>query len=50
VLPLQIAAGSQTQLENLNGGATVVISPNNSRPNFNPALVPAQPPAAPPLP
>ncbi|MGB8852790.1 MAG: hypothetical protein WCC69_04410 [Pirellulales bacterium] len=50
MLPLQIGAGSQLQLENLNGGASVTISPANSRPNFNATLVPDLPPDAPTLP
>ncbi len=50
MLPLQIGAGSQLQLENLNGGASVTISPAISRPNFNAALVPDLPPDAPTLP
>ena len=46
-LPIVVAAANLIDLENLNNGTTVEITPINSRVNFNTGLVPATPPPPP---
>jgi hypothetical protein len=47
VIPIVIAAADATDLQGLNNGATVLVTPSNSRVVFNPALVPQLPPPPP---
>ncbi len=46
-LPIAVAASSLLDLENLNNGTTALITPFNSRVNFNTGLVPKRPPPPP---
>jgi hypothetical protein len=46
-LPIAVAASGLLDLQNLNNGATALITPLNSRVDFNTGLIPATPPPPP---